>query len=845
MIGIVDGSLRKERFDTWILTWWHVWCCSYCRSEVHLVRAALKEVDYTIPAHWRMPRRRVALAACLLLGFGLHLLFFALRPESALVARHDSVNQRIGTRASLLVKAETQESWPVNGPDITVATACAGLSGWYAVADAFEDNVEIRDVTRRLVRTITRAEIHALLPWFRLGGGPDGPSGGLAWSDSGRSLFVLVHDDTSSGGGKPSDAVLRYDTFREQLSVFARLNLFNRGDAFPRLAAVHFKGRLYVATHSDGIKVYRAGKNDQQGTLLATLSLPTGLRVRGLAVDRTADPQLLYAASETTVFRADLSVPLQQLSFGAIGQFAPEINAITFSDHYGGPANAGLYVLASDRRLHFVPIAQARGTEPFAPSIYTVGATDWYDVAASADGRLLVASDEDAVLIRDDSDTRLLYSAWLPDEFSEVVKFCKSLITPDDIAVPNCPPDDLPPGWVIDADTQLTWCRFHPATPDGASWVVFMLLINDHINGDPEARGLVRLILQRYAGLAPDGIRPALTADGIFAHWIDPETGQSNPVWGDPAGEEWAILSTMKIVVAAARAKEFYPNDPVIRAAADKIICQVENWDDYIASGSFAIHLVADFNGGPRSEPKFLVNPFFEGIIFVEQAATYGGAHAQNAWTFWQDRFQHPTATFVNDKPITGNVPGEFLAAFVSLFPFLQQRAFRDSPDWQTQISNLLCSNGAWTDDNGPRFNTVFSAGTTDPTWYLSGYHADTLGDHLGDVTTFPSLLAFAASGRSDVAVAAYHAYRHGARQTFAGGASILYRRSDWSPSWQPNSAGLPDVVLGALGLAELIFPGSIDAVLARNYAVPNCPQAGGAGTPPIEPQRILRIPAP
>jgi len=42
--------------------------------------------------------------------------------------------------------------------------------------------------------------------------------------------------------------------------------------------------------------------------------------------------------------------------------------------------------------------------------------------------------------------------------------------------------------------------------------------------------------------------------------------------------------------------------------------------------------------------------------------------------------------------------------------------------------------------------------------------------------------------------------------------------------AYQPDSAGLPDVVLGALGLAELISPGSVDAVLARPYLPWTCP---------------------
>ena len=53
----------------------------------------------------------------------------------------------------------------------------------------------------------------------------------------------------------------------------------------------------------------------------------------------------------------------------------------------------------------------------------------------------------------------------------------------------------------------------------------------------------------------------------------------------------------------------------------------------------------------------------------------------------------------------------------------------------------------------------------------------------------------------------------------------ILYRRPK-DLSWQPNTAGLPDVALGALALGELLLPGAIDTVLSIPYSVfvePNC----------------------
>jgi hypothetical protein len=86
--------------------------------------------------------------------------------------------------------------------------------------------------------------------------------------------------------------------------------------------------------------------------------------------------------------------------------------------------------------------------------------------------------------------------------------------------------------------------------------------------------------------------------------------------------------------------------------------------------------------------------------------------------------------------------------------------------------------------------------------------------------------MAMTAAGASATGeqAAAYHAYRNGARQTFKSGASILYRKSQIDPAYVPDSAGMPDVALGALGLAESLMPGSVAAVLTGEYPSCSCP---------------------
>ena len=696
--------------------------------------------------------------------------------------------------AGLAHGAVGTDPWPGDG---AASVAASALSGWYASADTAADRVELRGVRGELLRAITRAELQGLLPWMTLDASGDGPSA-LAFTDSGRSLFILVHDTEAAQDGLGDDAIVRYDTALDQLTVFARGAYASTVDGAAPVALHHFRGRLYVGTESSGLLVYKAERNDTAA--FAPTVAPFAGAVRGIAVDRASG--VLYAVSGGTLVRATLAN--QPLSFVAAGPLG-DARGLGHSRHFGGDS-PGLYALTRESGASVVrriPDAQALGLQAFAPETVFTDAVDLEGLATTACGRMLLGGSDGVSMLADDADPRLGFEDWLRDEFARVVSFAAGLIAPD----------GEPDGWVIDADVRTGWTRFHPATPDAAGWAVLLLLMDDHLNGDGAARQRVRTILERYAGLAP-GPGPSATADGQIRHWIDPMTGGVKPGWNP----EFATLSTMKIVLGADRARAMYHDDPAIVSAAGAIIDRVTNWDGYIQPFTDALYFVALPGGGPDLFSGG--GGFHEGIIYIEQAAAFGNAGP--AYARWLDRSRWPTASFVTLLPVTTNVPGQHQAAFLSLYPSLTQRAFRESPSWRAHLRNLLASFGAWTDDAGPALMTVFSAGSTKPEW--GGYNADSLSNHPGDVTTLPSLMAFAGTMGTAPAVGAYHAYRQGARQTFAGGASILYRRSRVDPSFSANDAGLPDVAIGALGLAELIRPGSIDAVLARVYGETPCP---------------------
>jgi len=292
----------------------------------------------------------------------------------------------------------------------------------------------------------------------------------------------------------------------------------------------------------------------------------------------------------------------------------------------------------------------------------------------------------------------------------------------------------------------------------------------------------------------------------MYTHWIDTATGDHKPGWDS----EYATMSTMQLCKGAILTRGYYAGNAGVEAAAGRILGGVRNWDDYFAP-SGALRLCASARGGAVIFPT--ARPFNEGMLFAELAAAYG--HGQANFDRWLDRSLWPVVEDVPGFPVTSNLLGEHLPAFVSIYPDLLIHRFRDDSAWHTHMRNLQVAGAAWCDDHAPRWYTVFSAGTTRRSWARSGYNADSLSGHPGDISTFPALLGLCSSGGNALSVAAYHAYRLGARERFAGGAEMLYRRSNEDPSYLPDSAGLPDVAMGGLGLAELARPGVLDRILA------------------------------
>ena len=319
------------------------------------------------------------------------------------------------------------------------------------------------------------------MPWMSLDGGPDGPDA-LAFSDSGRLLFIGVHDDTVALDGGPSDGILRYDTQTGDLTLFARLEIFGSGTTWPHNALAYYKGVLYAGVQGS-VQAFRATMNDRTGTLLFSSAAPAGAMVHGLAVDRANG--LLYATwnagGSDQIYRSPITG--FSLSFTLVGGGLQNLRAVAYSDSLwqGGDARAlcaGIDDFAGVRAGLVYQPEHGAGAAVVQPDGVprSLRQRSGTTCARTADGKLLAGADEDAVLAISDGMTRtrgfhLTRGSRMRIYFAlEWWRLGAGLIARPD-------PGELS-GMVIDADTVQGTARFHPATPDGACWTVLLLLMN-------------------------------------------------------------------------------------------------------------------------------------------------------------------------------------------------------------------------------------------------------------------------------------------------------------------------------------------------------------------------------
>ena len=90
---------------------------------------------------------------------------------------------------------------------------------------------------------------------------------------------------------------------------------------------------------------------------------------------------------------------------------------------------------------------------------------------------------------------------------------------------------------------------------DNVGWALYLLMIADQVEHDPEIEHYVELLIKRHAGLHEDGKGGERSIDGHFVrnYNTDGSINSSNP--------QYQVYISMKFLPAAIKAAEMYPNN--------------------------------------------------------------------------------------------------------------------------------------------------------------------------------------------------------------------------------------------------------------------------------------------
>ncbi|MGF1758210.1 hypothetical protein L4D76_09745 [Photobacterium sagamiensis] len=708
-------------------------------------------------------------------------------------------------------------SWS-NGSESDLVAA-ARYAGLYAVAERTSDSIELFDVHQNKIAKITVDDLLAVLPaGSNIGGDALGPVG-LAFSASGRLLYINVAREKKG-------SILKFNTNTKALTSFVDyLDLATHPET-GNLGLVHNEGELWVGTGNGQILRYQAERNDEVGKMLSSYDLD-GKSVRDITIDSADDKG--YISTSQSLYRLNTTSSSIEHLIDIEG-----LKGSSFGRTYGAEDQGGLYLLSEDTptddRLLFIPTEQLRQHDSVTPQLYTkIDITS--DIAATADGRMLLAGDNSGVM-NDNSDQRLSYDEWLRDEYEQYMTYFRTLLWPDGHRE----------GWVVGSDANPDKKRYKTVSTGGAAWTI-LALITDEVMFERSAEQEIELILTRHAGLHPDGIVPEITVDGLFFTSYESDTGKGIATAASGRKDTASIYTTAKMVHAAIRAKEQYPDNEKIIAAADKIIGQQKNYADYLRSYA-QVEQRATIYGPLGRDTLNTAKPYQEAYLFAELAPIFDPMAYWAYEDWWKHRENHRyLRTWLDTEPVI-----KFnQSSFVELYGHTLFKDRRQSEGWRENFNNFYSHQAAWTDDNNPDYLTAFSAGPTES----DGYNADNINDHPGTITHFPAVLGFGMYGDSAPLVGGYMAYRDGRRQRLQGtpdvpgpdgtpGANMLTRYSNDNPLWQMQRIGIPDSVFALFGLAEHLTDslgnkGIIDRKIARDSTPDDVPAKPGYGFGPFD----------
>ena len=694
--------------------------------------------------------------------------------------------------------------WQFEGSRASMVTA-AQVAGKYAVADAAVGYVEIRNIQQKLKKRLNMGKIQNLVPDMNLSG--DNGICAMTLTPSGRFLYMAI---CSGGTGNNKDAIVAYNTNTKKISVFDRLTISEKDSG--RYGMTYFQGKLYVGSDK-GIYIYGADKNAvykaaESGITPEFSLIETSDLVSGLAVDMV--DQKVYVSTPNRLYRMKPDGSAMQTITSGV-KFK-NLLGLSMGRVYGSEETGGLFLLHSNGSTNDVlsiPLDELRSGQLVTPVIYSAFGDDLTDIAATADGQMLLAG-RHARVMGDKRDKRLSYEEWLHDELSQYQAAIRSLVDGGGISGTNSLLNK--PGFLtrkIEAEGN------NPNTTpiaDNVGWALFLLMAIDQVQPDPDIERVVELLIKRHAGLHPDGYGGVRTVDGHFAR-VYRNTGLPNEDDAQPQ-----VYVSMKFLPAAFKAAELYPHNIELQKYKEYLRQLVKRSGDTVKAEQRITWTNDDH--GPRPTGNQGTNGMSnETWIFGDISAAQDPLSTANYANFTYDRSDFDYDHWVKGEPVIRASHAAFIVMGATMI--LNHHYY--GTGWDEQNLNYYGITMAETDDMGAPYFAGFSAGNhpqcpnPNPDDLPCGsYYNDGPSDHPNNILHFPAVLGFGQHQQTAPMVGGYMAYRDGRRQAMnnSSGGDTIHMLTRWSMTlddYEMNSVGIADFWYGGIGLVETIAPGTID----------------------------------
>ncbi|MCW8834489.1 MAG: hypothetical protein OQK03_14330, partial [Colwellia sp.] len=371
---------------------------------------------------------------------------------------------------------------------------------------------------------------------------------------------------------------------------------------------------------------------------------------------------------------------------------------------------------------------------------------------------------------------------------------------------------------------------------DNVGWALFLLMAADQVSPDADIETVMDLLIQRHAGLHPDGLGGVKTVDG---HFMRNYVAEGIPNAANPQPQ---VYISMKFIPAVYKAVELYPNNANFKAYKEYLRQTMKRASDTIRAEQ-RITWENDDHG-----PILLNNKMTnETWIYGDLAAAQDPLATQDYAEYVYSRTNMNYDEWLLGEPVILSSHSAFIIMGGSM---ILRHHFEDT-DWKQQNKNYYGVTMAAGDDLGAPYYAAFSAGNN-PFVTSGSYWNDGPSDHPGDIIHFPAVLGLGQLGWSAPVVGGYQAYRDGRRQEILNGSgglnfSMLTRWSMQDPNYVMPSVGFADFWFGAMGLMETIQPGVMNTLRDEFYIPDMHEGVSAAGNveltySKITPRRIIGV---